>query len=470
MRPVVESRVKQALEFFNAHHNTESPEILNAAHNISKNISSRFFDLVSWGGDPETLKMKSHQVQYDTYLHLLGEATNQRIRERGGSISIAVIGTGGGIGKTDTSANVAINIAHAAQTPTLMIESNENDGTLHFKMGIRRHKFPCYPEAIRNPKLVNCCASIAANFGKHSQTTTYAILSHPENAESEDFTLGQFIAFSNEAEKHVGVVVYDTGNGLGRNEVAQLKADVVIVSIFADDETKFSTAFSTLANLYSKGHIDKVTKHSRIVITGAKPGSTLDDYRGQILEAVREARKSIVEQRDRWSIDPLEFLQVLGLARESYASDTHQEADTDPESKLVLCDEKFDLVAYSDYVHSKNPSSILPDETGIETIVGYLKVAYNAVTNDFPPHALKKSEERRRTHETNEARSRPMLDATSVESAKKVTDCMDATQLNNLMAAVARTKVETEMKESRHDKQLLNPILKQDPELLQKND
>jgi hypothetical protein len=38
------------------------------------------------------------------------------------------------------------------------------------------------------------------------------------------------------------------------------------------------------------------------------------------------------------------------------------------------------------------------------------------------------------------------------------------------MAAVARTKVETEMKESRHDKQLSYPILKQDPELLQKND
>ncbi|MEO7904834.1 MAG: hypothetical protein ABIR91_03515 [Candidatus Saccharimonadales bacterium] len=387
---------------------------------------------------PDALVRYSMQGQYNTYLYLLGMRINERIRECGRSISVAVVATGGGTGKTAISANVAVQIAHAAQVAAIIVETNENDGTLHFKMGIDRDEYPLLPDAVKDPSLVRSGASIASTFGKHAQTTTYAILSHALNSESK-FSLSQLIAFSTEVEKHVGVVVYDTGNGLGRNEVATLKADVLLVAIYAKDTTKYSAAFSTLANLYSIGHTEKVTKHSRIVITGVDAGDTLDDHRDRILEAVIIARSSIVGDKDKWSKNPLEILHKLGLARvmvDESGEDVHDEG----QPRLVLCDEKFDLVAYNDYVNTPKPASVLPEETGLETSVGFLKVAYNAMSMAFPSPEFKLDEEHRRAKETQEEDQRPMIDASSPEAVLEAIRGMSPAELQAILTGASRAK------------------------------
>lgn len=411
-----------------------------------KRVGNQLLDFAPWGRvNSDALVRQQLQGQYNMFLYLLDQQVNRRIRERGRSVSVAVLGTGGGIGKSAISANIAINIAYAAQVSVLIIETNENDGTLHFKMGIDRDGSPLLPDAVRNPELIKCGASIASNFGKHSQTTTYAILSHPRNAESQ-FTLQQLNAFGTEAEKHVGVVVYDTGNGLGRNEIAALKADVLIVPIYARDLTKYSTAFSTLANLYSMGHVDKVTKHSRVVITGVEEGETLDDHRDRILAAVISARRSIVDEKETWSEDPLKILHTLGLAREVIDETGSPIRDESGKPELVLCDEKFDLVAYNDYVNTTNPASILPEDTGLETSVGFLKAAHNAIANEFPSHELKLKEEDRRVRETNEASSHPMIDASSQKAVISAVSNMSLTELQTLMDGAAIAKAALKQK------------------------
>ncbi|HEX7484168.1 MAG TPA: hypothetical protein VF281_03380 [Candidatus Saccharimonadales bacterium] len=351
---------------------------------------------------------------------------------------LCVMASKGGAGKTPLIVYLAALFAFATSTTNLVVEANENDGTVKSRYNLNRDSQAILSDVVKNTSLVEDHLKATKSLGKFEQTTVWALLSS-ENATDNMFSMADLWQMFNVLRPSFSVVWGDTGNGNrhATNELMFLESDVVLFPALAGNSDTHGTVIATMINLHKAGHQKKLQERSTIVISAAKEseGHTVEMFLEIFrIIAAKEVKprydyEKQIEAPPLWTTDPDQLLRDLGF---SYDPETNE-----------LTGENILLVRHSDWIDGGNIVSVRPEDVGLSTIVDYLKVAVRIFSKPTQDKSEKKAEIERRMKERNET----IQLATKEPSIEEVTKRMFADNPENIqkvLAIAAAAQVEYE--------------------------
>lgn len=308
---------------------------------------------------------------------------------------LCVMASKGGVSKTPFIVYMAAIFAFATSTTNLVLEANENDGTVKNRYGLARDSQPLLNDVIADHSLITDHRTTTSMLGKFEQTSVWALLSAANAAENE-FSMPEFLAMHTKIRPHFCNVWGDTGNGNRRatNEGMLLESDVVFFPALAGNSDSWSTVITTMINLYQAGHVKKLQERSFVVISATKEGDTVEQFLKIFREVAAEAVKprynyksNVVDDAPLWTEDADQLLRDLGFKYDDAGN---------------MTGEGVFVVRHSDWIADGNIVSVRPEDVGIETIVDYLKIAVAAFTIPTQEKEEKEGEIARRISEREE--------------------------------------------------------------------
>jgi hypothetical protein len=313
---------------------------------------------------------------------------------------LCVMASKGGAGKTPLIVYLAALFAFATSTTNLVVEANENDGTVKSRYNLNRDSQAILSDVVKNTSLVENHLKATKSLGKFEQTTVWALLSS-ENATDNMFLMADLWRMFNVLRPSFSNVWGDTGNGNrhATNELMFLESDEVLFPALAGNSDTHGTVIATMINLYGAGHKKKLQERAMIVISAAKEseGHTVEKFL-EIFRtiAAKEVKPRYDYEKDEivaplWTTDPDQLLRDLGF---SY----------DPKTK-ELTGENIFLVQYSTWIDDGNVVSVRPEDVGLKTIVDYLKVAVKIFSTSTQDKSEKEAEIGRRLTARNEPKT-----------------------------------------------------------------
>lgn len=346
------------------------------------------------------------------------ELVNAFPRTHGRPFRIAFMQTKGGVGKTAGAANDATQVSFAARVAVIVVEMNENNGTIPKKLAIPREGSLLITEIAKDTSLVDSYGKVLSRVGKHPQVPVYAFLSDPNSNNYKQLTLADMVNVGRAAERQAGFVVYDTGNGLAANEAAFLLADVIVVPIYVVDEMSYETALTTMMNLCDMGHGEKVANNVRLAINGVTDDRNPATYMAKLRNAATLLAGS--SSNPDWKNDPEKMLNDLGISPD-----------------------KMDMIAHSDRMREAEHVSVLLEEMGEQNIIDTLTQVVNCMGMPLQDPAVQESEIERRIRETEKPRvESPILDQLDKgDGMADVVAGMSPEQREALMQALASRMV-----------------------------
>lgn len=187
-----------------------------------------------------------------------------------------VLASKGGIGKTTLIGYLAalramFNLGHM----TLVIDTNENEGSTAYRLGVQQGESVLLPEVLANLEYYSAHANLSRALGYHTESGL-AVLPNVD-----------FIAQDDQARRHSlekGMIVTravahdvfcDSGNGIRHytNIVPACVADVVLLPVLANDEETFDRIESLMKFLErSDPELGSTLRRKAfVVVLGAKP-------------------------------------------------------------------------------------------------------------------------------------------------------------------------------------------------------
>jgi hypothetical protein len=315
---------------------------------------------------------------------------------------LCVMASKGGVSKTPFIVYMAAIFAFATSTTNLLLEANENDGTVKNRYGLARDSQPLLNDVIADHSLIADHRTATDMLGKFEQTSVWALLSAANAAENQ-FSMPEFLAMFDKIRPHFCNVWGDTGNGnrLAANEGMFLESDIAFFPALAGNSDSWSTVITTMINLHQAGHVEKLQKRSFVVISATKEGDTIEQFLKIFREVAAEAVKprynyksGVVDDAPLWTEDPDQLLRDIGF---KYDADGR------------MTGEGVFVVRHSDWIDDGNIVSVRPEDVGLETIVDYLKIAVAAFTVPTQDKEVKKSEIARRIGERKEKPSSQVI-------------------------------------------------------------
>jgi cellulose biosynthesis protein BcsQ len=309
--------------------------------------------------------------------------------------TITVLTSKGGAGKTPLITNLAVLFSFVTSTSNLFLEGNENDGTANMRLGLNRAEQILLNQALSDHSLIKDRNTTDRNLGQHPQANLHALLSDA-NKDNNMFTMELFLYMYDVLRTQFANIFGDTGNGneSAANEGLFLESDIAILSAVADDPATFSPLLTTMTNLFKLGHVAKLQKYTRIVINGTRPGDSVADF----IERFRSEAAKLVQPKftfsggetkpEYWTEDPDQLLRDIGF-------------DYD-EKQQRFTGKKIHLVPFSEWIRKGKPASVLPEETGLETLVAYLEILADCFKSEVQAPDEKRKEIERRLKERNE--------------------------------------------------------------------
>lgn len=365
-------------------------EATHAVHSLMEQFSPTH--AIRALGDDKRLRLQEQialEVAYAELCYIL------RLLVKSIQRTIVVLTSKGGAGKTPLITNLAVLHSFVTTTSNLFLEGNENDGTANMRLGLNRAEQILLNLALSDHTLIKDRNTSERNLGKHAQTSLYVLLSDANEANNM-FTMELFLYMYEVLRTQFGSIFGDTGNGneSAANEALFLECDVALLSAVADDPATFAPLLTTLTNLYKLGHKEKVQQQTRIVISGTKPGDTIDNY----IERFRMEAARLVQPKfsfnggktkpEYWTEDPDQLLRDIGFDYN--------------ETEQRFTGKKIFLVPYSQWIREGKPASVLPEETGLETLVAYLEILVDCFRSDVQTTERKAAEIERRLKERSE--------------------------------------------------------------------
>lgn len=224
---------------------------------------------------------------------------------------IAVMNSKGGSGKSPLAANLATVLMWAIDMQVLLIDVNENDGSAHRTLGIKRKDTRSVRYVMNNLENFKYYNQLCRELGKPRQQHKGVWLVCSDPGVTGNFNKDLFLEMLLQLWLSVHSEVLDGGNG---NEVAANERSVeactnLVISAMADDSDTFEKAISTLAAHYNMGHLDKV-KNSFIAVNATHPGDTRNQYLEKLRLAaeeltVEDVSKGETHKKERFTLEDL---------------------------------------------------------------------------------------------------------------------------------------------------------------------
>ena len=378
-------------------------------------------------------------AEYFLYSYLLREIVRtsndwQRV--------LCVMASKGGAGKTPLIVYLAALFAFATSTTNVVIEANENDGTVRSRYKLNRSSQAILSDVVKDPSLLETHLKATKSLGKFEQATVWALLS-AENATDNMFSMADLWQMFNVLRPSFTVVWGDTGNGNrhATNELMFLESDEVLFPALAENSDTWGTVITTMINLHQAGHKKKLQERATIVISAAKEGKEhtvekfLEIFRAIAAEEAKPRRNHETGSVEPplWTEDADQLLRDIGFS-------------FNPET-LELTGENIFFVQHSDWIDDGNVVSVRPEDVGLKTIVDYLKVAVRIFSTTTQDKSEKEGEIARRMLEREET-IRPTTKQPSIDEMTKSILAGDKEYIKMVLNLAATALVEHEKAEA----------------------
>lgn len=319
-----------------ARHQSAEPEVRLSAgdwFDFVKAFLARLFHFVGidWWVSVRKLKL------LDTQLFDLGMRC-QRI--------VTIVNSKGGSGKTPLATFLAA-IFQVAFGDVVIIDANENDGNTAKRLGITRNRSRILlRDAIDNPVKIATLSTLKMMLGIHQETKLLCLPSDPSSP-AGSFTKTQFTQLGSAVFQDCHSLVYDTGNGNGHvaNRGAVQMADVLLVSILADNTDSYDAAITTLEAYYQLGY-QELVRESLLVFSATRWRHSKE----RLLVSLRKA----VLKRVAGDIDQCDVLM----------------------KQLGITEDNIHMIPYSSFIKKHNTIVTLnPRDIGIRTLFAMYQLA-----------------------------------------------------------------------------------------------
>lgn len=288
---------------------------------------------------------------------------------------LTVVNSKGGVGKTPLLAYLTMVYAHYSNNPTVALDLNQNEGTLHRMFGLLRSQTLTLSEALRRRKELTTWKAIAPLMAAHEQTGVRLLASEDIDLDVTDVSeFDELIDGMSSASHLVGI---DTGNGKGyaasRSAVGKSNA-LVYATLWENREDAFEGIASTITGYLTRGMIDQVYKRSYMVVSGTPRNMTkqqvYDTFVDYIFGIWGLLEKGITEERR---------MELL----------TDAKAQAERKEKLMkwlgIRFDRFYIVPASRYIKTTRKADVRSSVIGLETLRAYLQILVDIYTYSTTP-------------------------------------------------------------------------------------
>ena len=276
---------------------------------------------------------------------------------------LTVVNTKGGAGKTPLLAYLASVYAAYSNNPTVALDLNQNEGTLHNMFGMLRNMTLTLGRALKmRAELVNWKA-IAPKMKAHIQTGVRVMAS--EDIDLKAIEVSVFDELIDGMRNASQLVAIDTGNGKGyaANRSAVSNANAVVYATLWGKEDTFEGIASTIRGYLVRGMHEQIFNRSFMVVSGTPRNMTKE----QVYDAFVD-----------------HIFSIWGLLEKDITEERKMQLMTDPEAQaerkaqlmqwLGIRLDRFYIVPESAYIKKMKVVDVRASVIGLETLRAYLQI------------------------------------------------------------------------------------------------
>jgi len=321
-----------------------------------------------WGtefhfSNPKLTREDALRQRYDYLKGRLKDVSETRSR------TVTVLNSKGGGGKTPTIAYLAALYQKITGSWNILLDMNQNLGTLARLIGIRKSDTLSLRDAISLGKNLRTKTDFKVRTKVHRQTGLRVISSADMDATQDVFSVEEIVDLHDKSDRIFDSVFQDTGNGMSHScNIAAVKtADALVFPAVWDNDDAIIGIQETLDGYFERGYGSNIHKLGYFVVLATSPKWDKEEifakFSARIFAAFSAAHhgpKPGVLNPEQLQVETDRLMQMLGIRID-----------------------RFFMVPFSKYIKDKKVVDTTRRKMGLASKVGYLEVLVSIYENDI---------------------------------------------------------------------------------------
>jgi len=283
------------------------------------------------------------------------------------SRTVTVLNSKGGAGKSPTILYLAALYHRITGSWNILLDMNQNFGTIARLAGIRRSDTLSLRDAIRLGRDLETKTDFKTRAKAHRQTGLRIISSADMDATEDVFSVAEIVNLHDKADRIFDSVFQDTGNGMSHscNIAAVLTADALVFPAIWDNDDAIIGIQETLDGYFERGYGSNIHKLGYFVVLGTNPKWNKEEVFAKFCARIFAAFSAAHHGPEPEKMDPVKLqeetdrlMQMLGIRLE-----------------------RFFMVPFSKYIKNKKVVDTSQRKMGLASKVGYLEVLVSIYEN-----------------------------------------------------------------------------------------
>jgi hypothetical protein len=284
------------------------------------------------------------------------------------SRTVTVLNSKGGAGKSPTIAYLAVLYHKITGSWNILLDMNQNFGTVARLLGIRRSDTLSLKDAIRLGKELVTKSDFKTRTKSHRQTGLRVISSADMDAKEDAFSVDEIVELHDKADRVFDSIFQDTGNGMSHscNVAAVRTGDALVFPAVWSNDDAVTGIMESLVGYFERGYGSSIRNHGYFVILGSSPKwdkqEVFEKFCVRIFAAFSAAHKGplpeeMEPEKLRGEVERL--MEMLGITID-----------------------RFFMVPFSKHIEAKKVVDTTRRKMSLASKVGYLEVLVSIYEND----------------------------------------------------------------------------------------
>jgi len=284
------------------------------------------------------------------------------------SRTVTVLNSKGGGGKTPTIANLAALYQKITGSWNILLDMNQNLGTLARLVGIRKSDTLTLRDAIQLGEKLTTKTDFKVRTKVHRQTGLRVISSADMDAKKDAFSIEEVVDLHDKSDRIFDSVFQDTGNGMSHscNIAAVQTADALVFPAIWDNDDAIIGIQETLDGYFERGYGSNIHKLGYFVVLATNPKWNKEEIFTKFSARVFAAFSAAHHGPKPEKMDPKKL----------------QEETDRVMHMLGIRIDRFFMVPFSKYIKDKKVVDTTCRKMGLASKVGYLEVLVSIYEND----------------------------------------------------------------------------------------
>jgi len=283
------------------------------------------------------------------------------------SRTVTVLNSKGGAGKSPTILYLAAIYHKITGSWNILLDMNQNFGTIARLAGIRRSDTLSLRDAIRLGGKLRTKTDFKTRTKAHRQTGLRIVSSADMDSTEDVFSVAEIVDLHNKADRIFDSVFQDTGNGMSHscNIAAVETADALVFPAVWDNDDAIVGIQETLDGYFERGYGSNIHELGYFVVLGTDPKWNKEEifakFSARIFAAFSAAHHGPLPEEmetEKLKEETQRLMELLGIRIE-----------------------RFFMVPFSKYIKDKKVVNTSHRKMGLASKVGYLEVLVSIYEN-----------------------------------------------------------------------------------------